>query len=410
MLSGNNGILKRAGDARHDTTVAQEKEQVELAYVSAAVKNLGGNVTGQNLQDELDVSIGENKTTVTGTSTLKVKFEDTQNEYKVSQDGKVEKKNSNPNVLDESELYENGSTYFGYDVINYAETLASNLQDTKWQLFYAGPLDIDTSTATILSLTEAERTEERIWLISKEYVKNTVLPAKNGDSPIPVTRSEYKAKFGTNTSDGIMPQYIGGSSLITQAKLKALNSDFFKDYTSTEANMRAVAYMMDTTSWSTFATSTQNYAELAIGGPTVELLFTAYNKYKGTTYESNAVSDDGYGVRKKSSDTFEYLISSAIADDVTTGTNKVDSPYSVSSITGQARGYWLASPSCRMEHCIMCVRQNGDINFSFYDCLGRNPWYEIENGFRPLILLNSNYTLEKTKDTNGNDAFKIVEK
>ena len=191
MLSGNNGILKRAGDARHDTTVAQEKEQVELAYVSAAVKNLGGNVTGQNLQDELDVSIGENKTTVTGTSTLKVKFEDTQNEYKVSQDGKVEKKNSNPNVLDESELYENGSTYFGYDVINYAETLASNLQDTKWQLFYAGPLDIDTSTATILSLTEAERTEERIWLISKEYVKNTVLPAKNGDSPTPVTRSEY---------------------------------------------------------------------------------------------------------------------------------------------------------------------------------------------------------------------------
>ena len=30
-------------------------------------------------------------------------------------------------------------------------------------------------------------------------------------------------------------------------------------------------------------------------------------------------------------------------------------------------------------------------------------------GFRPLVLLNSDFTLEKTKDSNGNDAFKIVE-
>ena len=30
-------------------------------------------------------------------------------------------------------------------------------------------------------------------------------------------------------------------------------------------------------------------------------------------------------------------------------------------------------------------------------------------GFRPLVLLDSNFTLEKTKDSNGNDAFKIVE-
>ena len=65
MLSGENGLLNKAGQARDDTIVGREKEQVELAYLSAAVKNLGGNVTGQNLQDELDVSIGENKTTVT---------------------------------------------------------------------------------------------------------------------------------------------------------------------------------------------------------------------------------------------------------------------------------------------------------------------------------------------------------
>ena len=91
MLSGDNGLLKRAGDARDDTVVGQEKEQVELAYVSAAVKKLGDNVDKDDLQDELDISVGENKTTVTGTGILKVKFEDTKNEYTVSQNGTVAK-------------------------------------------------------------------------------------------------------------------------------------------------------------------------------------------------------------------------------------------------------------------------------------------------------------------------------
>lgn len=95
MLSGDNGILNKAGQARDDSIVGQEKEQVELAYISAAVKKLGDNVDKDDLQDELDASVGENKTTVTGTSTLKVKFEGTKNEYKVTRNGVVSKINNN---------------------------------------------------------------------------------------------------------------------------------------------------------------------------------------------------------------------------------------------------------------------------------------------------------------------------
>jgi len=92
MLSGDNGLLKRAGDARDDTVVGQEKEQVELAYVSAAVKNLGENVTGQNLQDELDNLVGNEKTDVSTNddNTLNVIFIDTGNKYNVNS-GKVSK-------------------------------------------------------------------------------------------------------------------------------------------------------------------------------------------------------------------------------------------------------------------------------------------------------------------------------
>ena len=52
---------------------------------------LGAHIDKDDLQDELDASVGENKTTVTGSGTLKVKFEDTKNEYTVSQNGTVAK-------------------------------------------------------------------------------------------------------------------------------------------------------------------------------------------------------------------------------------------------------------------------------------------------------------------------------
>ena len=86
MLSGDNGLLKRAGDARDDTIVVQEKEQVELAYVSAAVKKLGSDVDKDDLQEELDVSVGNNKTEVSNNedSTLNVYFTETEHNYNVN--------------------------------------------------------------------------------------------------------------------------------------------------------------------------------------------------------------------------------------------------------------------------------------------------------------------------------------
>ena len=91
LVLGDNGIITKAKEGKEDTIVGQEKEQVELAYVSAAVKKLGDNVTSEELQDELDISVGDYKTSVTGNDTLKVKFEDTKHEYIVSKNGNVSK-------------------------------------------------------------------------------------------------------------------------------------------------------------------------------------------------------------------------------------------------------------------------------------------------------------------------------
>ncbi len=100
MLSGNNGILSRAQEAKKQTIISQEKEQVELAYVSVAVKKLGNDVTANELQDELDISVGENKTNVTQNEdeTLNVNFTDSNHNYNVNK-GVVSKEETEEEII-----------------------------------------------------------------------------------------------------------------------------------------------------------------------------------------------------------------------------------------------------------------------------------------------------------------------
>ena len=391
MLSGDNGILGQAGNAKTQTEIEGEKEIINLAVVGAMNKSKYGDIDETYFTNELE----KNNATVTKFgSKYKITFP-SERQYTVDQDGNVKEKN--PNALEISELNENASTYFGWDVINYAETLPTELQDTEWQLFYAGALDGET--------------EERIYLISKKYIKNTDLPTvvKNGkevEGAKPISGDNvYIASFGNSTSDGVMSQY-NGSTNITDERLQKLNYKFFKylkdnNLDNNYPNMRAVAYMMDTVTWRNFK---GKYAEYAIGGTTIELLHTAYNKYKknedGKKYETQVIDSEGYKVRSRTSDDFGFQYSDKINND----TNEMDSPYSVYSLKNDANGYCLASPGAYINwegERIIGVSNDG------FHSLSKYKWNHY--AFRPLVLLNSNYTLEKTKDLNGNDAFKIVE-
>lgn len=92
LVLGNNGLIKKSKYAKEETTVADEKEKVEMAYVSAALKKLGDTVTAEELQEELNSSVGAGKTVVTsnGDGTLNVLFNETGHNYNVDE-GTVEK-------------------------------------------------------------------------------------------------------------------------------------------------------------------------------------------------------------------------------------------------------------------------------------------------------------------------------
>ena len=60
--------------------------------------------------------------------------------------------------------------------------------------------------------------------------------------------------------------------------------------------------------------------------------------------------------------------------------------------------------------CMLLIADLLEMEVPFFH--GTEKWAAYSDssvGFRPIVCLNSNYTLEKTKDSNGNDAFKIVE-
>ena len=90
MLTGQNGVLNRAGEAKEEYSNSSEKEKIQLSYASAITKKLGNSITAEELQNELDEMLGKNqdgtsKTEITdrGDGVFYVKFIETNHNYKI---------------------------------------------------------------------------------------------------------------------------------------------------------------------------------------------------------------------------------------------------------------------------------------------------------------------------------------
>ena len=143
MLTGENGILNEAKTARENTIKAEEKEKVEIAANGVRAKELGGDITKEKLDIELNSIIGEGKYESEDTEEgVTVSYINSGRSYLVDRKGKVSEieivKDPNPGNLEgdgsESNPYqinslddyskfardsENGETYEGkYIVLN----------------------------------------------------------------------------------------------------------------------------------------------------------------------------------------------------------------------------------------------------------------------------------------------------
>ena len=231
--------------------------------------------------------------------------------------------------------------------------------DVKWRIFYA-----DSSN---------------IYLIASDYLKYDYVPTKT------VNGTEYT--MYKNSSDYIllfddMYNAYTGSVDITDARITKWMKWVGQYPSSTNTNIRSVAYMLDSNIWNTIYKN--SYAEYVLGGPTIEMFCASYKATHPSRYiecGSEGWNDYGYQVRW-SDGSYDYGLSGL-------STSELENLYVINDTTN-AYAYWLASPSASSDDYLLDVLYDGYVN-----CDGYDYYYP---GLRALVCLKSNVQLVQ----NGN--------
>ena len=246
MLSGDNGILQRAGDAREKTVISQEEENAKLTFTEVQMELSQGNtVDSTAFQKMIDGNFGSGNATGTiGGDNYIITITRNGTNYKMSSSGKLETLDELPIDFEPGVLEKSGNTYtinsiedlvaFSYNVNSGTElytgktvTLGRNLdfkgskdsyvdENAKYKKDEFGYTPDDTSSTTI-----------------KSYMTDT-----NGEGFYPVGGKTNDIAFEGNfdgknkslsnlfiSSEFQFVAFIGQSKSDTIANIKILNCD-----------------------------------------------------------------------------------------------------------------------------------------------------------------------------------------
>ncbi|MBR3133049.1 MAG: InlB B-repeat-containing protein [Clostridia bacterium] len=226
---------------------------------------------------------------------------------------------------------------------------------------------------------------DNMYLIAADYIPNSMTPESKGGNSVN-TDGDYKACF-TN----VIGDYTGSGDIVNNSKLSGTLSKYHKwvnaNQSSTNNNIKAVAYLLDTDAWGAkfINNSNSNYIDYVIGGPTLEMFADSYNaKHANDTDFETAVkmnydesNNTGYMVSRGSNTLDTYNTGFSTADDNLYFYNKSSKP---------ANHIWLASPSNGGEYCLMNASGGGGIYNDTY--------WSISMGFRPVVCLKSGVDID----------------
>ena len=257
---------------------------------------------------------------------------------------------------------ENPTKYYGEYITNY-KTGNDNIDNEgqKWQIFHSDG--------------------ENIYLISDDYIKYDYTPNGKGNNGHSITHgnTDYKLSF-----DDVIQDYEGSKDIINDSKARKWISWVSKYPNSTNNNIKAVAYMLDTNAWKNFA---GDKAEYAIGGPTLEMFVASYNKtHTGEVeqLECKEMINVGYKIKKGNGVYTHYC------NDLPTN-NEFNSLYVITDKT-KTPAMWLASPCSISVGNLYFVYDDGKLTSIEYNHNEGNP------GFRPVVCLKSDISLKKVSD------------
>ncbi len=297
--------------------------------------------------------------------------------------------------------------------ITTSATSGSGANKGQWKIFYADENNI--------YLIADSRVEVPYYETPTETNKNEFLSGY-------ITTSRWTAQFGstagngtTTTGDGIFPKYmlISSSNKIvdynrttptqitkyaSEQTLKKLNNSYYSQEFGKHStgggneHSRAVASMLDTDVWSIYMDN--NYAEYAIGGPSVEMFCNSYTQThaEGAGLEAKAFAPESgvtnqYGYKVKTTATAssnsgsDYGYNTAGGTVVAYSANNTSTEINKLYRPNNSEPFWLSSPSAINASSVMhvdCnsgnVSSNNYYNYAYY-------------GFRPLVCLKSDVQL-----------------
>ena len=241
----------------------------------------------------------------------------------------------------------NKPSIYGSTVTNY------NANGIKWKVFYA--------------------TTDRIYLIASDYVHYSKLTNayKNGASCY-------------NTSDYPYSYYwaSGGTNLETTGRQDGIFMATGYTLNSSNQSSKCVSGLLNTNNWTAFVDT--NYADYAIGGPTLNMYIASWNA-KGYTKLFTNTSTNGYYVGKSANPVTDAV---DISSDTAGYGDTLYYPHQ--SDYYNCYGYWLAAPHAANAGCIVRVHYSGIV----YD----DAYYGSRFGVRPLVSLKSGVALQENSD------------
>ena len=206
----------------------------------------------------------------------------------MAEDDEVEQ----PKGLSAAEIKADAANTYGDEVIGYTETGRSGKSDLveTWRIFYAD--------------------ENNIYLIADDYIEPADAPNGKGGRPVSSSGSRY---IGFRN---VVNDYAGGSDIgLSNPAREWLDTYLDSSYgTSTNNNMKAVAYLMDTNVWSSYYGDGENNAEYAIGGPTLEMFCASYSDTHNPGLDCNSVTSNGYQIKLSTSSSYTTYVIGCLWD------------------------------------------------------------------------------------------------
>ena len=361
-ISGSNSLINKATDVRTQSDKDEIVQKARLEIIAKVIENRGKKIKESQVRGVLNIYFSNvdsiedlrdpnclNETVVTREGNFEVKLSEVISGVKISDGADITIGDNDIESIDDL------SSVYG------EETNYRSVEGITWLLFY----DDDTN----------------IYLIASDYVPGSTLPSEL------LTTNQYSTycrSFATSGSDTTSTIPAGNPWKNASTASTVQNNPYLKwvgssvDTVRTNLNMKAVAFMLDTSKWSNFAGSAPGAT--ATGAPTIEMYALSYNaghETKLSTYEtiSNTNADyDGYRVQLGSngwSSSTSGLDTSSDNMWVKTGTDK-------------ATGMWIASPSCDLPSNAIYIHSSGIL--SPYPTYCSLPYYN-DVGFRPIITI-----------------------